>query len=129
MGSIKLVINISDDDFKIIRRNVAVHNPLCPIGQEEMVQMIANGVPVPKNSIFEAKRVGKWLWKQTGYNIINGPVGDWYCSTCKRTIDKNVPVNYISHVLPYNYCPLCGSKNEEIDFAPNPYNNKGDNDD
>ncbi len=129
MEDIRVVITISDKDLQLFKYNDLMNTTFCPISQKEIIHKIANGVIIPKNSIFEAKRVGKWLWKQTGYNIINGTVGNWYCSTCKSTIDKDVPMNYISHVLPYNYCPLCGSKNEEIDFAPNPYNNKGDNDD
>lgn len=43
-----LVINIPEEDFEIMKHNVAVDNPLCPISQEKMVAIIANGTPLKK---------------------------------------------------------------------------------
>lgn len=41
-----LVINIPEEDFEIMKHNVVVDNPLCPISQEKMVVIIANGTPL-----------------------------------------------------------------------------------
>lgn len=43
-----LVINIPEEDFEIMKHNVAVDNPLCPLNQKDMVTIIANGTPLPK---------------------------------------------------------------------------------
>lgn len=48
MADIELVIKIDEEDYKIMRHNIAVNNPLCPLRQEEMVSKIANGTPLPK---------------------------------------------------------------------------------
>lgn len=48
MSNIELVIKISKEDFEIMKHNVAVNNPLCPLSQEEMVSKIANGTPLRK---------------------------------------------------------------------------------
>ena len=39
----KLIIDIDEEDFEIMKYNIAMGNPLCPISQEEMVIKIANG--------------------------------------------------------------------------------------
>ena len=44
----KLVIDIDEEDYEIMKHNVAVDNPLCPLGEREMVNVIANGTPLPK---------------------------------------------------------------------------------
>lgn len=33
----KLIIDLDEEDFEIIKYNVAVDNPLCPINQKDMV--------------------------------------------------------------------------------------------
>ena len=42
----KVVIDIDEEDFEIMKHNVAVDNPLCPISQKDMVIKIANGIPL-----------------------------------------------------------------------------------
>lgn len=48
METIDLVIKINEEDFEIMKHNIVVNNPLCPLSQEEMVSKIANGIPLPK---------------------------------------------------------------------------------
>ena len=48
MADIELVIRIDEEDYKIMRHNIAVNNPLCPLSQEEMVSKVAKGTPLPK---------------------------------------------------------------------------------
>lgn len=48
MADIELVIKISKEDFEIMKHNIAVNNPLCPLSQEEMVSKVAKGIPLPK---------------------------------------------------------------------------------
>lgn len=43
MAEIELVIKIDEEDYNIMKHNIAVNNPLCPISQEEMVFKVANG--------------------------------------------------------------------------------------
>ena len=44
----QIVIEIDEEDYKIMKHNIAVNNPLCPLSQEEMVSKVANGTPLPK---------------------------------------------------------------------------------
>lgn len=44
----QIVIDIDEDDFKIIQHNVAINHPLCPLSEEVVVTKIANGTPLPK---------------------------------------------------------------------------------
>ena len=44
----QIVIDIPEEDYNIMRHNIAVDNPLCPLSQEEMVSKVANGTPLPK---------------------------------------------------------------------------------
>ena len=44
----EIVIKIDEEDFEIMKHNVAVNNPLCPLSEKEMVTKIANGTPLPK---------------------------------------------------------------------------------
>lgn len=48
MANIDLVIKIDEEDYKIMKHNIAVNNPLCPLSQKAMVSKVANGVPLPK---------------------------------------------------------------------------------
>lgn len=48
MADIELVIKIDEEDYEIMKHNIAVNNPLCPLSQEEMVSKVANGIPLPK---------------------------------------------------------------------------------
>lgn len=48
MADVELVIKIPEEDFEIMKHNIAVNNPLCPLSQGEMVTIIANGIPLPK---------------------------------------------------------------------------------
>ena len=48
MADIELVIKLSEEDYKIMKHNIAINNPLCPLSQEEMVSKVANGTPLPK---------------------------------------------------------------------------------
>lgn len=48
MEDMELVIKISKEDFEIMKHNIAVNNPLCPLSQEEMVCKVANGIPLPE---------------------------------------------------------------------------------
>ena len=44
----KIVIDIDEDDFKIMKHNVAVDYPLCPLSEAVVVTKIAQGIPLPK---------------------------------------------------------------------------------
>ena len=48
MADIELVIKIDEEDFEIMKHNIAVDNPLCPLSEKEIVFKIANGTPLPK---------------------------------------------------------------------------------
>ena len=48
MADIELVIKISEEDFEIMKHNIAVNNPLCHLSEKEMVATIANGIPLPQ---------------------------------------------------------------------------------
>lgn len=48
MADVELVIKIDEEDYEIMKHNIAVNNPLCPLGQKEMVTVVANGIPLPK---------------------------------------------------------------------------------
>jgi len=61
----QIVIDIDEKDFEIIKHNVAVDNPLCPLSQKEMVAAVANGIPLPKSHgrlIDEAELYEKYRW-------------------------------------------------------------------
>ena len=42
----KYVIDIDEENVKIMQHNIEVGNPLCPIGEEEMVAIVANATPL-----------------------------------------------------------------------------------
>ena len=48
MAKIELVIKMNEEDYEIMKHNVAVDNPLCSLGEKEMVTIVANGLPLPK---------------------------------------------------------------------------------
>ena len=66
MAEIELIIKIDEEDFEIMKHNIAVDNPLCPLSQEEMVSRVANGVLIPKghgrivdeNKITKCEQIG-----------------------------------------------------------------------
>ena len=45
----QLMIEINEEDYNIMKHNIAVNNPLCPLSQEEMVFKVANGTPLPEH--------------------------------------------------------------------------------
>lgn len=59
----ELIIKLSKEDYEIMKHNVEMHNPLCPLNQEDMVTIIANGVPLPEghDRLIYAKDVGEYL--------------------------------------------------------------------
>jgi hypothetical protein len=63
----EIVIKISKEDFEIMKHNIAVHNPLCPLSQEDIVVTIANGTPLPKNHgrLIDADALGEELNRYT----------------------------------------------------------------
>lgn len=83
----KLIIDITEEDFEIIKHNVAVNNPLCPINQKDMVIKIANGTQ-PK--------AGHWN-------------KDFMCSIC-GCICYPMDIDFGD----YNYCPNCGARMVDI---------------
>ena len=83
MADIELVIKIPEEDFEIMKHNIAVDNPLCPLSQEKMVAIVAHGTPLPK---------GYWILR-------NSFLVPYKCSKC----------NYESEKYD-NYCPNCGAK-------------------
>ena len=44
----RLVIDINEKDYEIMKHNIAINNPLCSLGEEEIVRKIANGTPLDK---------------------------------------------------------------------------------
>ena len=48
MAEIELVIRIDEEDFKTMKHNVAIGNPLCSLSEDKMVSIVANGIPLPE---------------------------------------------------------------------------------
>ncbi len=46
--TIEVVIRISEEDFEIMKHNVAIGKPICSLSEDKMVSIVANGVPLPK---------------------------------------------------------------------------------
>lgn len=46
--TIEVVIRISEEDFKIMKHNIKVNNPLCPLSEDKMVSIVASGIPLPE---------------------------------------------------------------------------------
>lgn len=80
----KLIIDIFEEDFKIIKENVKRNNPLSPMNQEVTMTMIANGIPLKE---------GHWIKKDDKTSP--------QCSECGAITYK------------WSYCPICGAKMEE----------------
>ena len=70
MADIELVIKIPEEDCEIMKHNVMVSNPLCPLSEEEMVTIVANGTPFPKGHgrLIDAGRLKEVFRKNTGYD-------------------------------------------------------------
>lgn len=66
----QIVIDISEEDYNIMRHNIVVNNPLCPLSQEEMVSKVANGVPLPKGHgrLIDESQID-WLTESDGSKI------------------------------------------------------------
>lgn len=83
----ELIIKISEEDFEIMKHNMAVNNPLCPLGQEEMVSKVASGIPLPKGHgrIADMDAAIKCIEEIEGADAIRA-IGliEWACG--KRTI-------------------------------------------
>lgn len=56
----KLIIDINEEDFEIMKHNIRVDNPLCPINQKDMVIKIANGTPLDKIRAEMVKQAEEW---------------------------------------------------------------------
>jgi len=91
MADIELVIKISEEDYKIMKHNIAINNPLCPLSQEEMVSKVANGTPLPKchGAIVDLKQV------------IRVEIEEFH--TCKKMVWNNNPK--INNTLLYMVAP------------------------
>ena len=61
----ELVISIPEEDFEIMKHNVAVDNPLCPLSEKDIVTIIANGTPLPKGHgrLIDANRIREEMEK------------------------------------------------------------------
>jgi len=115
MENIRLSIKISREAYEIMRYTDKTEHPTCPLSQETIVHKIAEGIPEPKNPIFKYIKKGSWVWKPKGHDLVDGDLGDWFCSNCHRVLDKNVPMSFMEHVINYNYCPYCGNTTEAIE--------------
>lgn len=64
MADIELIIRISEEDFEIMKHNIAVNNPLCPLSQEEMVSKVANGTPLSEGHgrLIDADVLRDYFW-------------------------------------------------------------------
>ena len=69
----QIVIDISEDDYKIMKHNIAVNNPLCPLSQEEMVSKVASGTPLPKGHgrLKDADHYIKMQWEHPDYSLMD----------------------------------------------------------
>jgi hypothetical protein len=63
----QIVIDIDEEDFNIMKHNVAIDNPLCPLGEKEMVTAVANGTPIPKGHgrLIDKDALGEKLHRYT----------------------------------------------------------------
>lgn len=74
----ELIIKINEEDYKIMKHNIAVNNPLCPLSQEEMVYKVASGIPLPKGHgrLIDVSDI-EWAKYQEERNYIDYEVIDW----------------------------------------------------
>lgn len=82
----QIVIDIDEEDFNIMKHNVAVDNPLCPLSQEEIVTKIAHGTPLPKGH-------GKLIAEPTEEDIAKTVGGQNDFAECIRDAVRMVFVN------------------------------------
>lgn len=70
MEEVELVIKISEEDFEIMKHNISVNNPLCPLSQEKMVAIVANGTPIPKGHgrVIDESKIKKCGWNFIGHH-------------------------------------------------------------
>ena len=83
------MIEIDEEDYKIMKHNIAVNNPLCPLSQEEMVSKVANGTPLPEHHgrIADMDEAIKCIKDIEGEDAIWAiSLIEWACS--KRTLIK-----------------------------------------
>ncbi len=90
MADIELVIKIPEEDFEIMKHNVAVDNPLCPLGEKEMVTIIANGTPLPAGhgKLYDEDIVKKEAIRQQWTNVMYDTL-DHMLSYMKPIIDAD----------------------------------------
>lgn len=117
MEDIRLSIEISREAYEIMRYNVSIKNPVCPLSQETMVRKIAEGLPEPKNSLLKHVKKGKWVWMPVGHDLAYGKLGNWCCSECHKPIEEYVTAKTTIRAIQYDYCPFCGSEMEHLDFS------------
>lgn len=53
----RIEIDISEEDYNIIKHNNAIDNPLCPLSQKEVVCIISNGMPVSEKQECALKEI------------------------------------------------------------------------
>jgi len=94
----QIVIDISEEDYNIMRHNIVVNNPLCPLSQEEMVSKVANGTPLPKghgrlgdldmleNEVVNGIKAGLYEKGYEEYGLINDVDDCVECIKCADTI-------------------------------------------
>lgn len=46
--TIEVVIRISEEDFEIMKHNVAIGRPICSLSEDKMVSIVARGIPLPE---------------------------------------------------------------------------------
>ena len=86
----QLVIDIDEEDFEIMKHNIAANNPLCPLSQEEVVAKIANGTPLcGKMQVLDKIRAE--IEEQVLESLSDGG-DDWFAAEkvneCLEIIDK-----------------------------------------
>ena len=120
MDYVTVVVKIPREKFDVLTSDEFYTFPTeC---KEWGSRAIRNGIPIGNYAsslavtMEKTPKVGKWLWKETGYNTEKGTVGNWVCSVCKSAIDKNVPLGATDHVINFNYCPKCGAKLERLNL-------------
>lgn len=81
----KIVIDISKEDFEIIKHNVKCNNPLSPMSPECVMTMIADGTSLPK--------VLENIKAEIAHEIENLGVGSFYyygLKYAKEIVDKHI---------------------------------------
>ena len=101
MADIELIIKMDKKDYEIMKHNVAVDNPLCPLGQREMVTRIANGTPLPEGCDIQRiipKKVNVQKWTHTECPNPN----------CNHELSTHHYDGYYFFKHKPNFCPNCG---------------------